>query len=47
MTLVTFSVLVTQGQGGGGGGGEVKVMTLIDTDHLFSAVSESFNANVL
>ena len=43
MTLVTFSVIVTQR----GGGREVKDMTLIDTDHLFSAVSESFTATVL
>ena len=43
MTLVTFSVIVTQ-RGGGGG---VKDMTLIDTDHFFSAGSESFTANVL
>ena len=45
MTLVTFSVIVTQR--GGGGGGEVKDMTLVDTDHLFSAGSESFTATVL
>ena len=44
MTLVTFSVIVTQR---GGGGREVKDMTLIDTDDLFSAGSESFTANVL
>ena len=36
MTLVTFSVIVTQ-RGGKGH----------DTDHLFSAGSESFTANVL
>ena len=42
MTLVTFSVIVTQR-----GRREVKDMTLIDTDHLFSAGSESFTANVL
>ena len=40
MTLITFSVIVTQ-RGG------VKDMTLIDTGHLFSAGSESFTATVL
>ena len=41
ITLVTYSVIVTQR----GGGGEVKVMMLIDTDHLFSAGNKSFTAN--